>query len=58
MGSVSPATTCSTPPRADLLRGLRHHEEAAKAYETAASLAPTAAERDFLVGQAQLMSGP
>lgn len=34
--------------RADLLRRLSRHSEAAVAYETAASLAPTDAERDFL----------
>ena len=45
--------------RADLLRRLHRPDEAATAYERAASLAPTAAERDFLAGQArQLMSGP
>jgi len=44
--------------RADLLRRLHRHDDAADAYETAASLAPAAAERNFLVGQAQLMSDP
>jgi RNA polymerase sigma-70 factor, ECF subfamily len=34
--------------RADLLRRLGRHREAAAAYKRAASLAPTAAERDFL----------
>jgi len=34
--------------RADLLRRLGRHREAAAAYERAASLAPTDAERDFL----------
>jgi RNA polymerase sigma-70 factor, ECF subfamily len=34
--------------RADLLRRLGRHSEAAAAYERAAVLAPTAAERDFL----------
>ena len=43
--------------RADLLRRLYRHDEAVNAYETAASLAPTAAERDFLAGQARLLSG-
>jgi RNA polymerase sigma-70 factor (ECF subfamily) len=43
--------------RADLLRRLNRHDEAANAYEMAASLAPTAAERDFLAGQARLLSG-
>jgi RNA polymerase sigma-70 factor (ECF subfamily) len=38
--------------RADLLRRLGKPDEAAGAYERAASLAPTAAERDFLAGQA------
>jgi RNA polymerase sigma-70 factor (ECF subfamily) len=42
--------------RADLLRRLNRHDEAANAYEMAASLAPTAAERDFLAGQARLLS--
>jgi RNA polymerase sigma-70 factor (ECF subfamily) len=37
--------------RADLLRRLGRLDEAAGAYEKAASLAPTAAERDFLAGQ-------
>jgi RNA polymerase sigma-70 factor, ECF subfamily len=44
--------------RADLLRRLDRPDEAVHAYETAASLAPTAAERNFLAGQAQLLSGP
>ena len=39
--------------RADLLRRLGRPDEAASAYEKAASLAPTAAERDFLAGQAR-----
>jgi RNA polymerase sigma-70 factor (ECF subfamily) len=43
--------------RADLLRRLHRHHEAVNAYEMAASLAPTAAERDFLAGQARLLSG-
>jgi RNA polymerase sigma-70 factor (ECF subfamily) len=43
--------------RADLLRRLQRNDEAVNAYETAASLAPTAAERDFLAGQARLLSG-
>ena len=43
--------------RADLLRRLQRHDEAVNAYETAASLAPNAAERDFLAGQARLLSG-
>jgi len=34
--------------RADLLRRLGHHGEAAAAYERAAQLAPTEAEREFL----------
>ena len=34
--------------RADLLRRLGHHGEAAAAYERAAELAPTEAEREFL----------
>ena len=34
--------------RADLLRRLERHDEAAAAYERAAALAPTEAERDFL----------
>ena len=34
--------------RADLLRRLGRHREAAAAYERAAALAPTDAERDFL----------
>jgi RNA polymerase sigma-70 factor (ECF subfamily) len=44
--------------RADLLRRMDRPDEAVHAYETAASLAPTAAERNFLAGQAQLLSGP
>ena len=44
--------------RADLLRRLDRPDDAVHAYETAASLAPTAAERKFLAGQAQLLSGP
>jgi RNA polymerase sigma-70 factor (ECF subfamily) len=42
--------------RADLLRRLHRPDEAASAYQTAASLAPTAAERDFLARQARLLS--
>jgi RNA polymerase sigma-70 factor (ECF subfamily) len=34
--------------RADLLRRLRRDSEAAAAYQRAAALAPTEAERDFL----------
>ncbi len=34
--------------RADLLRRLGRHQEAAAAYERAAAMAPTEAERDFL----------
>ena len=34
--------------RADLLARLGRHSEAAAAYERAAALAPTGAERDFL----------
>ena len=34
--------------RADLLRRLGRHREAAAAYQRAAAMAPTAAERDFL----------
>jgi RNA polymerase sigma-70 factor (ECF subfamily) len=34
--------------RADLLRQLGRHREAAAAYQRAAALAPTDAERDFL----------
>ena len=34
--------------RADLLRRLGRHPEAAAAYERAAAMAPTDAERDFL----------
>jgi RNA polymerase sigma-70 factor (ECF subfamily) len=44
--------------RADLLRRLHRSEEAVTAYNTAASLAPTAAERDFLSSQARLLSSP
>jgi len=36
--------------RADLLRRLDRHNEAAAAYERAAAIAPTKAERDFLGG--------
>jgi RNA polymerase sigma-70 factor (ECF subfamily) len=43
--------------RADLLRRLSRPGEAADAYERAASLAPTDAERDFLAGQAHLLAG-
>jgi RNA polymerase sigma-70 factor (ECF subfamily) len=43
--------------RADLLRRLRRRDDAVAAYETAASLAPNAAERDFLAGQARRLSG-
>jgi RNA polymerase sigma-70 factor (ECF subfamily) len=39
--------------RAHLLRRLGRHAEASEAYDTAASLAGTAAERDFLAGQAR-----
>jgi RNA polymerase sigma-70 factor, ECF subfamily len=35
--------------RADLLRRLGRHREAAAAYQRAAALAPTDAERDFLL---------
>ena len=42
--------------RADLLRRLHRPGEAVNAYETAASLAPTAAER--MAGQADLLSSP
>ena len=42
--------------RADLLRRLGRPDEAAVAYDRAASLAPTDAERDFLAGQAQLLA--
>jgi len=42
--------------RADLLRRLHRPDEAVNAYERAASLAPTAAERDFLTRQARLIS--
>jgi RNA polymerase sigma-70 factor, ECF subfamily len=34
--------------RADLLRRLSRHREAAAAYQRAAAMAPTDAERDFL----------
>ncbi|MDT4949759.1 MAG: polymerase sigma-70 factor, subfamily [Pseudonocardiales bacterium] len=44
--------------RADLLRRLHRSEEAVTAYNTAASLAPTAAERNFLSSQARLLSSP
>ncbi len=44
--------------RADLLRRLHRPDEAINAYERAASLAPTAAERDFLAGQAGQLSSP
>jgi RNA polymerase sigma-70 factor (ECF subfamily) len=44
--------------RADLLRRLHRPDEAVNAYITAASLAPTAAERNFLAGQARLLSSP
>jgi RNA polymerase sigma-70 factor (ECF subfamily) len=44
--------------RADLLRRLHRPDEAVNAYEMAASLAPTAAERNFLAGQARLLSSP
>jgi RNA polymerase sigma-70 factor (ECF subfamily) len=43
--------------RADLLRRLRRPGEAVDEYETAASLAPTAAERHFLARQARLLTG-
>jgi len=39
--------------RADLLRRLGRLDEAGDAYKLAASLAPTAAERDFLTGRAR-----
>jgi RNA polymerase sigma-70 factor (ECF subfamily) len=39
--------------RAHLLRRLGRHAEASEAYHTAASLAGTTAERDFLAGQAR-----
>jgi RNA polymerase sigma-70 factor (ECF subfamily) len=39
--------------RADLLRRLRRLDEAGDAYKLAASLAPTSAERDFLIGRAR-----
>jgi RNA polymerase sigma-70 factor (ECF subfamily) len=39
--------------RAALLRRLQRHDEAADAYETAASLAPTDIERNFLTRQAR-----
>jgi hypothetical protein len=42
--------------RADLLRRLHRPDEATNAYEMAASLAPTAAERDFLTRQARHMA--
>jgi RNA polymerase sigma-70 factor (ECF subfamily) len=42
--------------RADLLRRLHRTAEAADAYDRAASLAPTAAERNFLAGQARQLS--
>jgi RNA polymerase sigma-70 factor (ECF subfamily) len=44
--------------RGDLLRRLHRSDEAATAYERAASLAPTRAERDFLAGQARRLSNP
>jgi RNA polymerase sigma-70 factor (ECF subfamily) len=44
--------------RADLLQRLGRNDEAEAAYEMAASLAPTAAERNFLAGQARLLSSP
>jgi RNA polymerase sigma-70 factor (ECF subfamily) len=44
--------------RADLLRRLHRPDEAVNAYTTAASLAPTEAERNFLTGQARLLSDP
>lgn len=56
MTSISTATTRSTPARADLLRRLHRPDEAINAYERAASLAPTGAERDFLAGQAGQLS--
>jgi RNA polymerase sigma-70 factor (ECF subfamily) len=42
--------------RAELLRRLHRHGEAVDAYSKAASLAPTDAERNFLTGQARLLS--
>ncbi|HEY2044912.1 MAG TPA: DUF6596 domain-containing protein [Jatrophihabitans sp.] len=44
--------------RADLLRRLDQPEAAVTAYTTAASLAPTEAERNFLTSQARLLSHP
>lgn len=44
--------------RADLLRRLNRNDEAVHAYAMAASFAPTAAERNFLAGQADLLSRP
>jgi RNA polymerase sigma-70 factor (ECF subfamily) len=44
--------------RADLLRRLHRPDEAANAYDMAASLASTAAERNFLAGQARQLSSP
>jgi RNA polymerase sigma-70 factor (ECF subfamily) len=41
--------------RADLLRRLDRPDEAVTAYKTAASLAPTAAERNLLASQARLL---
>jgi predicted RNA polymerase sigma factor len=37
---------------------LHRPDEVVNAYEMAASLAPTAAERNFLAGQARLLSSP
>jgi RNA polymerase sigma-70 factor, ECF subfamily len=44
--------------QADLLRRLHRPDEAVNADEMAASLAPTAAERNFLAGQDRLLSTP
>ncbi|MEP6816924.1 MAG: hypothetical protein ABI873_15385 [Marmoricola sp.] len=44
--------------RADLLRRLKRRGEAVDAYHAAASLAPTAAERNLLTCQALLLSLP
>ncbi|MGV8964661.1 MAG: RNA polymerase sigma factor [Cellulomonas sp.] len=43
--------------RADLLRRTNRHAEAALAYQVAAALAPTVAERDFLAARARQLSG-
>ena len=44
--------------RADLLRRLHRPDEAVNAYQMAASLTPSAAERKFLAAQARLLSNP